>query len=51
MWKSNRVIVPADGWYEWVKKEGAKQPYFITPIDGEPLHFAGLSSAGGGAEG
>jgi len=51
MWKSNRVIVPADGWYEWVKEEDAKQPYFIKPIDGEPLYFAGLSSAREGDEG
>lgn len=48
MWKNNRVIVPADGWYEWVLEEGAKQPYFITPIDAEPLFFAGLSSARAG---
>jgi len=47
MWKNNRVIVPADGWYEWVLEEGGKQPYFITPIDGEPLFLAGLSSVRG----
>jgi putative SOS response-associated peptidase YedK len=47
MWKNNRVIVPADGWYEWVLEEGAKQPYFIQPIDGKPLFLAGLSSVRG----
>lgn len=45
------MIVPADGWYEWVKVEDAKQPYLITLIDGEPLYFAGLSSARAGDEG
>jgi putative SOS response-associated peptidase YedK len=48
-WTSSRVIVPADGWYEWVLEEGAKQPYYITPIDGEPLFFAGLSGVRHGA--
>ena len=39
-----RCIVPADGFYEWAKVEGAKrkQPYFIRRRDGEPLAFAGL---------
>jgi putative SOS response-associated peptidase YedK len=50
MWKTNRVIVPADGWYEWVVEEGKKQPYFITPIDGQPLFLAGLSSVRPGAQ-
>ncbi len=50
MWKSNRVIVPADGWYEWIAEEAGKQPYFIRPIDGEPLFFAGLSSVRPGGE-
>jgi putative SOS response-associated peptidase YedK len=50
MWKTSRVVVPADGWYEWVVEEGKKQPYFITPIDGKPLFFAGLTSVKPGAE-
>lgn len=50
MWKSNRVVVPSDGWYEWVVEEGAKQPYYIQPIDGQPLFFAGLSSVKPGGE-
>lgn len=50
MWKSGRLIVPADGWYEWVLEEGAKQPYFIQPIDGKPLFFAGLSTIPPGGE-
>ena len=39
-----RAIVPADGFYEWEKREGTKQkqPWFIRRRDGEPLAFAGL---------
>jgi putative SOS response-associated peptidase YedK len=42
-----RCLVPADGWYEWVRGEGGKQAYFMTPRDGAPLAFAGLWSAWG----
>ncbi|MEY2467709.1 MAG: hypothetical protein QOF21_407 [Actinomycetota bacterium] len=43
-----RCIVPADGFYEWQKKEvpGKKtperQPFYITSADGGPLAFAAL---------
>jgi putative SOS response-associated peptidase YedK len=39
-----RCIIPADGFYEWKKVPGqkAKQPYFITRRDEEPLAFAGI---------
>ncbi|MGQ0824557.1 MAG: SOS response-associated peptidase [Actinomycetota bacterium] len=39
-----RVIVPADGFYEWQARAGQKkkQPWFIRSRDGEPLAFAGL---------
>lgn len=50
MWKSSRIVVPADGWYEWVLEEGSKQSYFIQPIDGEPLYFAGLSTVAPGQD-
>ncbi len=42
-----RCLVPADGWYEWVRGEGGKRAYFMTPRDGAPLAFAGLWSAWG----
>lgn len=42
---SRRALVPADGWYEWRRLAGgAKQPYFMTPMDGSVLAFAGLWS-------
>jgi putative SOS response-associated peptidase YedK len=40
-----RCLLPADGYYEWQRLEGAgapKQPYFIRRADGGPLAFAGL---------
>jgi putative SOS response-associated peptidase YedK len=43
-----RCLVPADGWYEWVRSaSGRKQAYFLTPEDGSPLAFAGVWSAWG----
>lgn len=44
-----RCLVPADGWYEWVRRDGAKQAYFMTPADGAGLAFAGLWSLWRGA--
>ena len=45
IWKTGRAIVPADGWFEWVKDEEnpkVKQPYYITLRGGEPTYFAAL---------
>ncbi|WP_439427206.1 SOS response-associated peptidase [Micromonospora sp. LA-10] len=40
-----RCLVPADGWYEWVRLAGGgRQPYFMTPRDGSVLAFAGIWS-------
>ncbi|MFC4145970.1 SOS response-associated peptidase [Micromonospora mangrovi] len=40
-----RCLVPADGWYEWVREpDGRKQPYFMTPADGSVLALAGIWS-------
>jgi putative SOS response-associated peptidase YedK len=39
-----RCLVPADGWFEWVRDGKRKQPYFMTPADGSVLAFAGLWS-------
>jgi putative SOS response-associated peptidase YedK len=42
--KARRIIVPADGFYEWHKLSStSKQPHYFTRTDGEPLAFAGLS--------
>ena len=42
-----RCLVPADGWFEWVRGAGGKQAYYMTPQDGAPLAFAGLWTAWG----
>lgn len=42
--KSGRVIVPADGWYEWTGKAGAKQPWYIKAKTDAPLFFAALTN-------
>jgi putative SOS response-associated peptidase YedK len=42
-----RCLVPADGWYEWVRDGTRKQAYYMTPPDGSPLAFAGLWSVWG----
>jgi putative SOS response-associated peptidase YedK len=41
-----RCLVPADGWYEWLRLGGgAKQAYFMTREDGEVLTFGGVWTA------
>lgn len=39
-----RCLVPADGWYEWVRRTNrpGKQAFFMTPYDGDGVAFAGL---------
>jgi putative SOS response-associated peptidase YedK len=40
--KKSRILVPADGFFEWKAANGGKQPYFIRMRDGEPFGMAGL---------
>src|ERR1700674_1117492 len=40
--KSRRCLVPADGFYEWVRMEKTKQPYCFEINNGELFAFAGL---------
>ncbi len=40
--RSRRCLILADGFYEWQKKDGAKQPYYIQVRGGELFAFAGL---------
>jgi putative SOS response-associated peptidase YedK len=37
-----RCIIPADGFYEWQRTGGKKQPYFFRMQDQHPFGFAGL---------
>lgn len=41
---SQRVLVPATGFYEWRAQAGGKQPYFIHPKDEAIFSFAGIWS-------
>jgi putative SOS response-associated peptidase YedK len=51
--QKRRCIIPADGFYEWQKREGqrTKQPFFIHRPDGEPYAFAGLWEVWKGEDG
>ncbi|MGD0060526.1 MAG: SOS response-associated peptidase [Verrucomicrobiia bacterium] len=40
--KKRRCIIPADGFYEWQKLSGGKQPLRIVLKSREPFGFAGL---------
>jgi putative SOS response-associated peptidase YedK len=49
---ARRCLVPADGWYEWVRQTpDRRQPYFMTPKSGAVLAFAGLWSSWGEGDG
>ena len=37
-----RCLIPADGYYEWMTEDKAKQPYYIYRTDGGILAFAGI---------
>ena len=45
-----RCLLPADGWYEWQRSGGRRQPFFITPADGSGLALAGLWSTWRGSD-
>jgi len=47
---TRRCLIPADGWYEWqaspsekdARGKPRKQPFFMHPVDGGPIAFAGV---------
>lgn len=45
LFPDHRALIPADGWYEWVKEPGdeKKQPFFIRLKTRKPMFFAGLA--------
>ena len=54
--RHRRCLVPADGFYEWTGKPGAKQPHLIRPrgrdgVGGGPMAMAGLWEHWVGADG
>jgi putative SOS response-associated peptidase YedK len=40
--KKSRCLMLADGFYEWRKENGGKQPYYVWMKNGGPFAFAGL---------
>ena len=44
--KKRRCLVFADGYYEWIKENGGKQPYYITLPDSAPQPLSGPRPAG-----
>ncbi|MFT5429566.1 MAG: putative SOS response-associated peptidase YedK [Myxococcota bacterium] len=40
--REQRCIVPADGWYEWTKRDKVKDPWRFTRPDNRPFAMAGL---------
>ena len=40
--QKRRCLILADGFYEWQKRDGKKQPYFLHMKDDPPFAFAGL---------
>ncbi len=43
--KSQRCVIPADGFYEWEKGGKSKIPYFFHRRDDKPFAFAGIYDA------
>lgn len=41
-YKKRRCLIVADGFYEWQKKQDAKQPFYIYRKDHRPFAMAGL---------
>lgn len=50
--KWHRCIVPASGYYEWMKDgKGNSQPFYVAMADGTPMAFAGLYATWSGPNG
>ena len=45
LFPDHRALIPADGWYEWIKEPGdeKKQPFFIRLKTRKSMFFAGLA--------
>lgn len=41
-WKNRRCLIPANGFYEWQRRNGKKQPWYVRMRDGKLFAIAGL---------
>jgi putative SOS response-associated peptidase YedK len=48
--RRRRCLIPADGYYEWLKQGTRRQPYYIHRGDDRPFAFAGLWDVWRGTE-
>ncbi len=46
LFRRGRVIIPADGWYEWTGAAKAKQPWHIHDKQHAPIFLAGVAAPG-----
>jgi putative SOS response-associated peptidase YedK len=44
MWQRGRVLVPADGWYEWTGEPGHKDPWYIRLRSDTPMFLAAITN-------
>lgn len=49
--KNQRCVVPASGYYEWLRSGDEKQPFHITKSDGDMLALAGIYATWEGPNG
>jgi putative SOS response-associated peptidase YedK len=49
--RHRRCLIPADGFYEWQRQDGQKQPFYFHLQDHQPFAFAGLWEHWQGPEG
>jgi putative SOS response-associated peptidase YedK len=44
MWQRGRLLVPADGWYEWTGETGHKTPWYIRLKSDTPMFLAAITN-------
>lgn len=47
MWRNllnRRIVIPADGWFEWTGETGDKQPWYIYATNNKPIFMAALTA-------
>lgn len=44
MFARGRILVPADGWFEWTGDKGDKQPWYVRLRSQRPLFLAAITN-------